>query len=94
VEEVSRARDGGQSDGHYPFENRCDGFEEDNDAEGSGGVVGGLAGLVEDDRVGGFGCGRVVSESYQGGEEFEEDRRVDEVDTLPYRVGDAILTWG
>jgi len=46
VEEASRSGGGGQSDCHYPFEDLRDGLEEDNDAEGGGGVVGGLAGLV------------------------------------------------
>ena len=30
------------------------------------------------------------AEGHQGGEEFEDDIRVDEVDFLPYRVGDPI----
>jgi len=32
----------------------------------------------------------VVPESYQGGGAFEDDRRVDIVYPLPYRVGDPI----
>jgi len=32
----------------------------------------------------------VVPECYQGGEEFEDDCRVDEVYPFPYGVGDAI----
>jgi len=36
----------------------------------------------------------VVSERYQGGEEFEEDGGVDEVEPVPYGVGDAIRSQG
>jgi len=54
VEEASRPSDGGQSDLHYPFEDLPDGLEEDNDAEGGGGVVAGLSSLVQDHLVGGF----------------------------------------
>jgi len=36
----------------------------------------------------------VVSKSYQGGEEFEQDHGVDEVDPLPYGVGDTIRARG
>ena len=32
----------------------------------------------------------MVPESYQGGEEFADDSRVDMVDVFPYRVGDPI----
>jgi len=46
VEEAFRPGDGGQSDRHYSLEDLCDGLEEDDDAEGNGGVVGGLAGFV------------------------------------------------
>jgi len=54
VEEASRPSDGGQSDRHYLREDLGDGLEEDNDAEGGGGVVGGLARLVQDHPIGGF----------------------------------------
>ena len=54
VKEASRPCDGRQSDRHYPFEDFRDGFEEDKDAEGGRGVVGGLAGLVQDHSVGSF----------------------------------------
>jgi len=39
VEETFRSSEGGQSDRHYPFEDRRISFEEDDDAKGSGGVV-------------------------------------------------------
>jgi len=54
VEEASGFCNGRQSECHYPFEDLGDGFEEDDDVEGGGGVVGGLAGLVQDYSVGGF----------------------------------------
>jgi len=34
----------------------------------------------------------VVPKSYQGGGEFEDDCRVDEIFLFPYRVGDSIGT--
>jgi len=43
----------------------------DYDPERGGGVVGGLAGLVQAHPIGGFEGEGVVPESYQGGEEFE-----------------------
>jgi len=62
--------------------------------EGGGGVVGGLAGLLQDHSIGGFEGGWVVSESHQGGEEFKEDCGVDEVNLFPYGEGNAIRTRG
>jgi len=46
VEEAFGLGDGRQSDCHHPFEDLGDSFEEDDDAKGGGGVVGGLARLV------------------------------------------------
>jgi len=90
VEEALSSSDGGQSDRHDSFEDFRNGFEEDDDAEGGRGVVGGLARLLHDYPVGGFKGGGVLIKSPQGGEEFEYDRGVDEVDYFPHGVGDPI----
>jgi len=54
VEEALGPSDGRQPDRHHSFEDLGDGFEEDDDAEGGGGVVGGLARFVQDNSIGGF----------------------------------------
>jgi len=36
----------------------------------------------------------VIAECYQGPEEFKDDRGVDKVDLLPYRVGNAVRAGG
>jgi len=54
VEEASGFCNGRQSHCHNPFEDLGDGLEEDNDARAGGGVVGGLAGPVQNHSVGGF----------------------------------------
>jgi len=46
--------EGGQPDPHYPLKDFRDGFEEDNDTEGGGGIVGGLTRLVQNHPVRGF----------------------------------------
>ena len=84
VEEALGFGDGRQPDCHYPFEDLRDGLEEENDAEGRGGFVGGLAWFIQDYTVGGLQRLRVVPKCYQGGEEFEDDRRVDIVYPFPY----------
>jgi len=94
VGEALGSGDGGQPDRHYQFKDFRNGCEEDDDAEGGGGIVRGLAGLVQDYPVGGLQGGGVVSESHQGGEEFEPDSGVDEVDLFPHGVGDPIRPQG
>jgi len=54
VEETFGVGDGRQPDCHNLFEDFGDGFEEDDDMEGGGGVVGGLAGFIQDNTIGGF----------------------------------------
>jgi len=46
VEKAFGSGDGSQPDCHHTFEDLGDGFEEDDYAEGGGGVVGGFSGLV------------------------------------------------
>ena len=94
VEEASRSSDGGQSDRHHPFDSLRDSFEEDNDAKGGRGIIGGLAGLIQDYPVGSFKGGRVVSKYHQGGEEFEYYRRIDKIDIFPHSLGDPIRARG
>jgi len=90
VEEALGFGDGRQPDCHHPLKDLRDGFEKDNDAEGGGGVVGGLAGFIQDYSIGGFQRWGVVPTCYQGGEEFLDDRRVDIVYLFPDGVGDPI----
>jgi len=45
MEEALGSSDGGQSDHHPSFKDFRNSLEEDDDAEGGGGIVGGLAGL-------------------------------------------------
>ena len=54
VEETFGSGDGGQSDSHNSFEDLRNCPEEYDDAKGGGGVVGGFAGFVQDDSVGGL----------------------------------------
>ena len=93
VEEAFGFGDGRQPDCHHQFEDLSDGFEEDNDTKRGLGVVGGLAGFIQGYPVGGLQRWGVVPECYQGGEKFEDNRRVDIVYSLPYRVGDPIGPW-
>ena len=53
--------------------------------KGGRGVVGVLARLLQDNSFGGFQGWGVVSEQHQGGEEFEDDGRVDVVYTFSTR---------
>ena len=52
---------GGESNGDDAFEDLGDGFEEDDDTEGSRSVVGRFAGFVEDNPVCVFEAGGMVS---------------------------------
>jgi len=54
VEETFRFGNGRQPDRYHPFENLRDDFEEADDTEGGGGVVGGFAGFIQDHSIGGF----------------------------------------
>jgi len=54
VEETFGPSVGGQLDPHYPFKDFRNGFKEDNHAEGPRGVIGGLAGFVQDHPIGSF----------------------------------------
>ena len=76
VKESFGLGDGRQPACHQLFEDLRDCFEEDDDAEGGGVVVGGLTGLVQDYSIGGFQRWAVVPEGNQGGEEIADDRRV------------------
>jgi len=67
---------------------------EDDDGEVGRGVVGGLAGLIQDHPVGSLKGGGVVTTSHQEGEEFKYDCGVDEVDLCPHGVGDPIRSRG
>jgi len=60
------SRDGGQPDHPYPSRDFRNGFSEDNDPEGGRGVIGGLAGLVQDHPIRRFQLGGVVAEQHQG----------------------------
>ena len=75
-----------QPDCHYPFEDLGCGFEEDDDAEGARGVIGGLTRLVEHYTVCRLQRGGVVPKSPQGGEKIKDDRRVDMVYPFPHGV--------
>ena len=94
MEEAPRSRDYEQSDRHKSIVDFCNGFEEDDDAGGGRGVLGCLAGLVQDHPIGGFKRGGVVCNSHQGGEKFKYDRGIDEVDLLPHGVGDPVRARG
>jgi len=94
MEEALGSSDGGQSEGHHPVNGFQNGFEDDNDVERGGGIVGGLAGLIQDHHVGGFHGRGVVSESHQKVEEHKYNLRIDKVDLFPHGVGDHIGAWG
>jgi len=51
VEQTLGSSDGGQPDRHHPFEDPGNGFEEGDDEERDGGVIAGLARLVQDHPV-------------------------------------------
>ena len=52
VEKAQLTGHGGEPHGHKPFEYLREGFEENDDAERSWGVVRGLARLVKDNAIG------------------------------------------
>jgi len=54
VEQALGSGDGGQSDRHNSFKDLRDGFKEDYNPEGGGGVISGLPRLVEDHLIRGF----------------------------------------
>ena len=74
--------DGGRCNRHYPLKALGNCFEEEDDAEGSGRVIGGLARLVQDHPIGGFQRRGVVAERQQGPVEFKDAWEIDEVDFL------------
>ena len=61
VEEVAGSGDEGETRGGYPLHNLGEGLQEYYDPEGGRRVVGGLAGFVEDDAVGLFEGGGMVT---------------------------------
>ena len=73
----------GEPDGQDGFKDLRDGFEEDDNAEGSRGVIGRLAGFVKDDPIGVFERGGVVPKGDQWSQEVEEEAGVDSVYFLP-----------
>ena len=79
---------------HDPFENLGEGPKKHDDAEGGWGVVGGLAWLVQNYAIGFLSGGRVETVGNQGGEEVEDERRGDLVDSFPHRVGDGVRAQG
>ena len=60
-------RQRGEPDGEDAFEDFWNGFEEDDNPEGGRGVIRRLPGLVEDDPIRVFDCGRVVPKGDQWG---------------------------
>jgi len=54
MEEALGSGEGGQPDRHYLFKDFQDAFEEDDNTEGGGGIVGGHAGFVQNHPVSGF----------------------------------------
>ena len=65
MEEAFGSSDGGPSSRHHPFETLGDGLEEAHDTEGGRGVVGDLAGYMQDHPIGGLEGGGVVTQGYQ-----------------------------
>ena len=93
VEQACMSCQSGEPDGEDAFEDLRDGFEENNDAERSQGVVGWLARLVQHDPVCMFESGGVVPKGGQGGEEVQEETGVDGVYLLPDRVQYPVRGW-
>jgi len=63
VEQAGVSGDGGEAGGDYPFQDRGDSLEKDNNPEGSGRVIGLLARFVENNPVRFLQGGGVVAET-------------------------------
>jgi len=61
VKETGMSGDGREPRGNNSLKNLRDGLEEDDNAKGEGGIIGGFAGFVEDNAVGFFHGGGVVA---------------------------------
>ena len=57
MEEALGPGEGTQPDCHYPLKDFRDGLDENDNTEGGGGIVEGLAGLVQNHLLGAFGEG-------------------------------------
>jgi len=90
VKEAGVPGNGGEAGGDYSFQDLGDSLEEDNNSEGSRGVVGLFARLVKDDPISFLQGGGVVAKTEKGCEEGHQNARGGTVNRFPNRLGDAI----